>query len=682
MSQAESFEFRSETKELLQLMAHALYSSKDVFLRELISNASDALDKRRFAALTDASAMSDDTAQLEIKVFSDKEARTLVIEDNGIGMSREELIENLGTIAHSGTKGFLEQLKSAKDQAEEHALIGQFGVGFYSSFIVASNVRVETRRVGAQEAYCFISKGDGRYTIESIQKDTVGTRIILELAPADPENNLEDFTQDYILRTTIKKYSDFIQYPIMLQTEEHVHKESTDAEHDAQNCDDPEHQETRLVWKQANSMKAIWLKSADEIEDKEYNEFYRQITHDWTDPIARIPIKAEGSFEYRGLLFIPGRAPFDLNYRDAKFGLRLHAQHVLIMEQCPELLPDYLRFVKGVVDSADLNLNISREILQKDRRINTIKKHLTKKVLDTLQKLAKDEPKTFATTWENYSRYLKEGVASDYENREKLLKLLRFLSTQTVNHDAELAQNKAQTPENTEAGDKPEELQPSMVTLEEYVSRMKLGQDAIYAIAGDSLESLKKSPHLEAFLKKEYEVLFLVDPYDEILFSQVPEFEGKKIQFIGRGEVELGTDEEKQEQRKVRESQEKDFEGLIQKLGAILKNDVSSVRVSTRLTSSPACLVGLEGDVSPHLQRILNKMGSADLPASKRILEINPEHALLEKLREKFAADPESPMIPKYATLLFGQSLLAEGSPLPDPVEYTKLVTELMVSGI
>lgn len=679
MSKVESFEFRSETKELLQLMAHALYSSKDVFLRELISNASDALDKRRFAALTDSNVLAE-VEELQIKIYADKEARTLFIEDNGIGMSRDELIENLGTIAHSGTKSFIKELKAAKDKDEEHKLIGQFGVGFYSSFIVSNDVRVESRRVGDTLAHCFSSKGDGHYTIEEIEKEGVGTRIILQLLPVDTENNLEDFTQEYILRSTIKRYSDFIQYPILLQSEERVHIENDDPEHNIDECSDPAHHETKLEWKQANSMKAIWLKSASEVEDKDYNEFYRQISHDWTDPITRIPIKAEGAFEYRGLLFIPGRAPFDLNYRDAKYGLRLHAQHVLIMEQCPELLPDYLRFVKGVVDSADLNLNISREILQKDRRINTIRKHLTKKVLDTIQKLSKDDAESFGKIWENYSRYLKEGVASDYDNRDRLLNLLRFVSTQTINDDAQAAKNSEG--ENTDTAPKAESKTPSMTSLENYVSRMKLGQDAIYAIAGDSLESLKKSPHIEAFLKKDYEVLFLVDPYDEILFSQVPEFKEKKIQFIGRGEVELGTEEEREEQRKERESQEKDFENLIQKLAEILKSDVSSVRISTRLTSSPACLVGLEGDVSPHLHRILSQMGSADLPASKRILEINPDHPLLQKLRDKLASEPESEQIAKYASLLFGQSLLAEGSPLPDPVEYTKLVTELMVSGI
>ena len=660
----ERFEFRSETKELLQLMAKSLYSSKDVFLRELVSNASDALDRRRFEAVTDPSKLSADET-LEIRIHADKDAKTLTIEDNGDGMTRDDMIANLGTIAHSGTKAFVEKLKSAENADQANSLIGQFGVGFYSAFIVSDDVTVTSRRVGQDKAYTFRSSGDGSYTIEDAQKDSCGTTIVLKLRPEDLADQLSDFTDAYVIKNTIKKYSDFVQYPVMVECETQHHREGVEeAEgHDASTCHDPTHMVTEKVWEQANSMKAIWLKKADEVTDEEYNEFYKNITFDWSDPMFRLNLKAEGTVEYRGLVFIPARAPYDMNYRDAKFGLRLHAQHVLIMEKCAELLPDYLRFVKGVIDSSDLSLNISREILQKDRSISTIRKHIVKKVLDLLDDAAQNDKDKYNTFWEQYSRYIKEGAASDYDNKDRLLKLMRFVTSTTVAED-----------------EKSESKKTSTTSFADYIARMPSDQDAIYAIAGESLEVVRNSPHLEAFQQKGYEVLYLTDPYDEILFSQIPEVQGKKITFIGRGEVELGSEEEKKEKREKLESQKKDFDALLQKLQSSLSNDVESVRLSTRLTTSPACLVGRDGDVSPHLQRLRSKMGNGNgLPESKRILEINPNHPLLEKLQSRFAANADDAIIPKYAQLLYGQSLLAEGSPLPDPVEYTKLVTELMV---
>lgn len=671
----EKFEFRSETKELLQLMAHSLYSSKDVFLRELVSNASDALDRRRFEALTDASKLSGDE-KLEIRIHADKKAHTLTIEDNGDGMTKEDMVKNLGTIAHSGTKAFMEQLKKAENQDQASNLIGQFGVGFYSAFIVADDVIVTSRRVGQDKAYTFRSNGDGSFTVEDSIKDTVGTTIILNLRSSDEEDQLSDFTDEYVIKDTIKKYSDFVQYPVMVECEHQHHREGVEeAEgHDADKCHDPEHMVTEKVWEQANSMKAIWLKNASEVTDEEYNEFYKHITYDWTDPLFRLNVKAEGTMEYRGLLFVPARAPYDMNYRDAKYGLRLHAQHVLIMEQCQELLPDYLRFVKGVIDSADLNLNLSREILQKDRSISTIKKHITKKILDMLASAMENEPEKYTKFWDNYSRVIKEGAANDYDNKDKLLKLMKFVSTFTVAED-EKAKNDDDKKDDKKA-------EKSMTTFAEYIKRMPSDQNDIYAITGESLEVVKNSPHLEAFNQKGYEVLYLVDPYDEILFSQITEFDGKKIVFIGRGEVELGSEDEKKAKREKLEEQKKDYSSLIDKLQSCLSSEVDSVRLSTRLTSSPACLVGLDGDVSPHLQRIISKMSNTNAPMSKRVLEINPNHALLQKLQAKFAANADDAIIPKYAQLLFAQSLLAEGSPLPDPVEYTKLVTEIMVDSL
>ena len=674
MSQAEKFEFKSETKELLHLMAHSLYSSKDVFLRELISNASDALDKRRFEALTDKTALGEDE-KLEIKVYADKNKRILTVEDNGIGMSRDEMIQNLGTIAHSGTKAFIDRLKDSESKDQIDSLIGQFGVGFYSAFIVASDVHVYSKRLGENVAHCFESKGDGVFTIEECKKDSVGTRIELTLLDEDSENNLLDFTKDYILRQTIKKYSDFVQYPIMLEVEKSQHVACDDPDHDVNACTEPSHQEVVLEWEQANSMKAIWLRNASDVTDEEYNEFYKHITHDWSDPLIRIPVKAEGTREYHALLFIPSRPPFDLYYRDAKFGLRLHAQHVLIMEQCEELIPDYLRFVKGVVDSADLNLNLSREILQKDHTISAIRKHLTKKILDALEKLALNEGEKYAEFWNHYSRLLKMGAADDFDNRERILKLLRFVSTFTVNEDAK----KAETDMENEEQDEETKQHQNLVSFDQYIDRMKPGQDAIYVISGETLETLKKSPHLEAFLQKEYEVLFLTDQYDEYLFTTVTEYKGKSIKFVGRGEVELGTEEEKKEQRDKVEEQKKEFDDLMKAIEKALPNEVSSVRISTRLTNSPACLVGMEGDVSPHFHKMIAQMTNSEMPQIKRILEINPNHPLLKKLQAKFNEDHNFAALPKFATLLYGQSLLAEGSSLPDPIEYTKLVTELMV---
>lgn len=668
----ERFEFKSETKELLHMMAHSLYSSKDVCLRELISNASDALDRRRFEAVKDTSLLPADE-KLEIKISADKDAHTLTIEDNGDGMSREELIQNLGTIAHSGTKAFVENLKKANEN-EKSSLIGQFGVGFYSVFILADDVTVTTKRIGQDKAWTFKSTGDGSYTIEEAQKDTFGTQITMNLRPSDEEDNLADFTDEWTIKSTVKKYSDFVQYPVMVQCARKHHREGVEeAEgHDSEKCNDPTHMVTELVWEQANSMKAIWLKDEKDVTNEEYNEFYKNLTYDYQDPLIRIPIKAEGTMEYRGLLFVPARAPYDMNYRDVKFGLRLHAQHVLIMDKCAELLPDYLRFVKGVVDSSDLNLNMSREILQKDRMISKIKKHVTKKVLDELEKLMANDPDKYHDFWENYSRVIKEGAASDFDNKDRLLKLMKFRSTFTVAEDEKQA---------AEGDEKKDEKKASMTTFADYVSRMPSEQDAIYAITGESLEVVRNSPHLEAFVQKGYEVLYLIDPYDEIMFANIPEVQGKKIVFVGRGEVELGTDEEKKAKREKLESQEKDYNDLMKALKDKLGNEVENVRLSTRLTTSPACLVGQEGDMSPQLQRLISKMGS-NMPQTKRILEINPNHPLLEKMLAKYNENASDPTIGKYAQLLYGQSLLAEGSPLPDPVEYTKLVTDLMVGSI
>ncbi len=672
--QREVHAFKSEARQLLDLMINSLYSSKDVFLRELISNASDALDKRRFEALTDPSLAHPEGRQ-EIRIHADADARVLVIEDDGLGMSREEIIENLGTIAHSGSKEFMAKIKAAKTDEQVRALIGHFGVGFYSAFMAAEEVVVTTRRAGAAEAFAFVSTGDGEYTVEAAERDTAGTTIRLKLRPTDEENNLEDFTSEWVLRTTIKKYSDFIQYPIMLQVEE---KPQAPARDDEEEAAEEAPQAPTYTWTQVNTMKAIWTRPQAEVEQREYDEFYKHITHDWLEPLETISLKAEGTLEYHALLFIPSRAPFDLYYRDARYGIRLHAQHVMVMEECQDLLPDYLRFVKGVVDSADLNLNVSREILQKDRRIGSIRKRLTKKVLDALDKIAADGGEKADKLWENFGRLLKEGAVSDHDNRERLLELLRFASTTTAKEEAR--RNDADAGQDDGADD-PEETPkaPRVRSLADYVADMKEGQDAIYVISGESQDAVARSPHMEAFAAKGYEVIFLTDPYDEILFSSVNTYKEKPIRFVGKGEVELGSEEERQAQRSKLDSQQGDYAELLSAVKSHLETYVSEVRLSARLTSSPVCLVGEEGDYSPHFHRLLQKMGQSAMPDRKRIMEVNPDHPLLAKLQARFNADAADPKIKLFAELLHGQALLAEGSPLPDPIEYTQAVTAIML---
>ena len=666
----EVFEFKSEAKQLLELMIHSIYSTKDVFLRELISNASDAIDKRRFEALTDKSLLPEDE-ELKVRVWADEEARVLFIKDNGIGMSRDDLIRDLGTIARSGSREFAAKLQEAKG-GDIETLIGQFGVGFYSAFIVADRVVVTSRKAGADQAYLFDSKGDGTFEISPAEQTETGTTIALHLKEADPDNNLLDYTREWNIEETIRKYSDFIQYPIELQktiTEEPETNE--DAEEDAE----PAEPVTRQEWSVVNSQKAIWMRDPDEVEAAEFNEFYRHITHDWTDPIETVSVKAEGTFEYHSLLFIPGRPPFDLFYRDGRFGLRLYVNRVLIEEQSQELLPDYLRFIKGVVDSPDLPLNISREMLQKDRRAGAIKKRLVKKVLDALSDMAKSDDKKYTEFWDNFGRVLKEGITEDFDNRDKIADLLRFDSTYV---DKAKAKSKQDTEDN-EADENQAEEAPQYTTLERYLNRMKDEQEEIYYITGESDEVVRRSPHLEAFEKRGYEVLFLTDPYDEIMLQGLHEYQGKKLRSVGKGQVELGDEKEREETKAKLDEQSKDLSALLEHIQKDLDEYVKEVKLSARLTESVACLVGEEGDYSPHFKRLLKKAGQTGMPDTKRVLELNPTHPMLTKMKARFDANPEDPTLSKQAQLLHGQALLAEGSPLPDPVAFSHLVGELML---
>ncbi|MBU0550036.1 molecular chaperone HtpG [Myxococcota bacterium] len=645
---AQTYEFKTEAQQLLDLMIHSLYSTKEIFLRELISNASDALDKLRFEALTVEGLI--EREPLEIKIEADAEARTLTIDDNGIGMSREEIIENLGTIAHSGTKAFSEKLAELKAESSPESLIGQFGVGFYSAFMVASEITVISRRAGTTEATRWTSRGDGQFEVDEAERSDHGTRITLKLRDTDEDNGLADFTAEYTLRQIIKKYSDFVTWPIALKIERQ--EPIGGAEDEGEDEDEtPPETETVVKWEVINSQKAIWTRNPSEVTAEEYAEFYKHISMDWEAPFETISFKSEGTFEYHSLLFIPDRPPFDLFYREHKYGLRLYVNRVLIMENNEELLPDWLRFIKGVVDSPDLSLNVSREILQKDRRVSSIQARVIKKVIDTLSKMHKEERDRYISFWEKYGRVLKEGT-TDYKHADKLKGLLLF---QSSHHDSELT------------------------SLAEYIERMKPEQEDIYFITGESRAAVERSPHLEAFRDKEIEVLYLIDPVDEILVSHVTEFEGKALKSVGKGDVELGSEEEKkaaEEARKEKAQAHKDLFEFIQKT---LDEHIKEVRLSARLKDSAVCLVGDDQDMSPGMERLLRQANAMNMPKQKRILEINPGHGILTRMQAIFELTPEAPVLEDYAHLLHGQALIAEGSMPVDPVAFSKRVAELML---
>ena len=641
----ETFEFKTEAQQLLDLMIHSLYSNKEIFLRELISNASDALDKLRFEALTDATLLGADET-LEIKIYADPEARTLTIEDNGVGMGRDEVAQNLGTIAHSGTKAFTAQLAEAKTSDAPESLIGQFGVGFYSTFMAADAVTVVTRRAGESTATRWHSKGAATFELSDAEREGRGTTITLHLRDADPDNGLPDFTQEWTIRGTVKKFNDFVTYPIK------VRSERTEVERDDEGQPvEGGTSETIVEWPTVNSMKAIWLRSPSEVTKEEYAEFYKHIGHDWEDPFETITLRAEGTFEYRALLFVPGRAPFDLFYRDQKFGLQLYVNKVLIQERSEDLLPEWLRFIKGVVDSPDLSLNVSREILQQDRRVKAIRKRVVKKVLDALQKMLNTDRDRYLTFWEQFGKVIKEG-ATDAGFKDKVNPLLMFASS----------------------------TQEGPTTLGEYIERMQEAQGVIYYLNGDSLDAIKASPHLEAFTAKGIEVLYLSDPIDEILMGHLTKFGDFELKSVGKGDIELGTEDEQKAAEEARKVKEKDHESLLEALKGHLEEHVKEVRLSARLTTSAVCMVGGENDMSPGMEKLLMQANQGG-GGTKRILEINPEHAVLAKLQGLFDADAASTQLGDYAKLLHGQALIAEGGTPPEPAEFARLVAGLMANG-
>lgn len=631
----ETLGFQTEVKQLMHLMIHSLYSNKEIFLRELVSNASDAADKLRFESVSKPELLSDDT-NLRIRVEFDKEANTVTIDDNGIGMSREDAINNLGTIAKSGTAQFLEQLSG--DQKKDSQLIGQFGVGFYSSFIVAESVTVETRHAAASadEGVRWVSDGTGEFTIETITKETRGTRIILTLKQDESE-----FADNFRLRTLVTKYSDHISIPV--EMEKVVYPEM-DEEGNPKPVDENKAPEFEAV----NSAKALWTRSRSEVKDEEYQEFYKHISHDYTDALKWSHNKVEGKLDYTSLLYIPSKAPYDLWNRDMQRGLKLYVQRVFIMDEAEAFLPPYMRFVKGVVDSNDLSLNVSREILQNDHAVDSMRAALTKRVLDMLDKMAKKEPETYQKFWDEFGNVIKEGPADDMGNKDKVAALLRFSSTHTDNAKQDQS-------------------------LADYVSRMQEGQDKIYYIYAENHNTAKNSPHLEILRKKGFEVLLLSDRIDEWMMSALHEFDGKSFQDVTKGKLDL-TEEETEETKKQKEEQAEQLKPLLERMKTVLEDKVASVDSTDRLTNSPACLVVGEHDMGLQMRRILEQAGQ-QLPESKPSLEINPEHPIVIKMDKESDEERFADM----SWLLFEQATLSEGGQLDDPATFVSRMNKLIV---
>jgi molecular chaperone HtpG len=633
----ERHEFQAEVKQLLDLMVHSLYSDKDIFLRELVSNASDALDKLRFEQLTQTELPA---ADLHIRIEADRAARTLSISDNGIGMTRDEVIKNIGTIARSGTREFLTSLDEAQQKNLPPELIGQFGVGFYSAFMAADRITLVTRRAGQAGATRWESTGDGSYVIGDAERDHAGTTVTLHLKPEDTEHGVRDHTDAHVIKDIVKRYSDFVTYPIRMQRWR-----------DGDQPSDPKILEDETL----NSMKAIWDRPKGEVTDAEYQEFYRHIAHDWTDPLRTIPIKIEGTLEAYALLYIPARASFDLYSAEMKRGLQLYVKRVFVMDECKELLPTHLRFIKGVVDAHDLSLNVSREILQKDRQIQVIRKQLIKKVMTTLEDGKRDKPDDYLQFWAAFGPVLKEGLLAEAApDKDKLLELLVAGST----HDA-----------------------GKLASLDDYIGRMKEGQDAIYFLTGPSHEAVARSPLLEAFTAKGYEVLLFTDPIDELWLERAPRFKDKQLTSIGRGEVKLGSEDDRKKAAEALDEKQKEFSDLLTFFRVQLQNEIKEVRLSSRLTSSPVCLVSDEHDLTPRMQKMLEQLGQKP-PKIKPILELNPTHPLLPKLHALFAANKADPRLATYAEVLLGQAHLADSGQLPDPAGFSRALGDLMLHGV
>ncbi len=624
--------FETEAKQLLHLMIHSLYSNKEIFLRELVSNASDAADKLRFEALKDDN-LFEGNSDLKILIDFDKDAKTVSITDNGIGMTRDEVVTNLGTIAKSGTAAFLSNLSG--DEKKDSQLIGQFGVGFYSAFIVADKVEVFTRRAGAPatEGVHWESQGEAEYSIETIEKAERGTKIVLHL-----KSDQEEFADGWRLRSVIKKYSDHISLPVEMVKENYAPEEE----------EGKEEEKKEIEYEVVNTAKALWTRGRSDISDDEYNEFYKHISHDFADPLKWSHNRVEGKLDYTSLLYIPSKAPFDLHNRDGVRGLKLYVQRTFIMDEAEQFLPLYLRFVKGIVDSNDLSLNVSREILQKDPNIDSMRSALTKRVLDMLEKLSKNDAEKYKEFWQAFGEVLKEGPAEDHTNKEKIAGLFRFASTHT----------------NTASQDQ---------SLADYIGRMKEGQNKIYYVVAENFATANNSPHLEVFRKKGIEVLLLSDRVDDWLMGHLMEFDGKSFQDVGKGALDLGdmdSEEEKEEQKKV----EEEFTGFVERMKEVLSSDVEEVRVTHRLTDSPACLVVGEHDMGAQMRRLMEQAGQP-IPESKPTIEVNPEHPLVKKMDQESDEDRFADL----AKVIFDQANLAEGGTLKDPAAYVHRLNKLLL---
>lgn len=617
----QSFTFQAEARQLLDLMIHSVYSTPDIFLRELVSNASDALDKLRFEALTNES-FSGLTGDLHIQIETASAERTLSISDNGTGMNREELVKFIGTIAHSGTKEYVRLLREKGSGSIPEELIGQFGIGFYSSFMVAERVTIVTRKAGDEKAWKWESPGDGTYTLEEDVRPEQGTTVTLFLKPKEEDGPSRDYSDPEVVRDIIRRHSDFVAWPIRMKDESGT--------------------ETTL-----NSMKALWTKPESEITEEEHEEFYRHITHDWNKPARRIFYKAEGGMEFRALLYVPSRAPLDIFIRDMARGIQLYIRRVFIMDDCRDLVPEYLRFLRGLVDSEDLPLNISREMLQQSRQVETIRKSVTRKVLDSLGSMLGENREEYTAFWHEFGKVLKEGIFSDGRNREKIMEISLF--------------------ETAGPG--------GQATLDEYIARMPEGQDAIWYVTAPTMKIGKSSPHLEAFAAKGHEVLVLADPVDEMWTPSVTEYKGKKFTSIARGDVDLG--ESREQGAEEEKPGDESLDSLIIDLAKALTEDVKDVRISGRLKTSPSCLVGDDLDLSPQMEALLRAAGQ-DVPKVRRNLEINPAHPLVEKLLRIHSEDPSDPRVARFARILFGLAALSEGGRIDDPAAFSREVAELL----
>jgi molecular chaperone HtpG len=629
----ENLEFKTEVKQLLDLMIHSLYSHKEIFLRELVSNASDAIDKARYESLTESSVMENEK-EWKVKLAADKDAGTLTVSDNGIGMTKEEITEALGTIAHSGTKEFLAALQS-KEVKDNPELIGQFGVGFYSSFMVADRVTVITRKAGSgnKNGVRWESSADGFFTVEDVEKEGKGTDVILHL-----KDDEKKYLEEWEIRGIITKYSDYIEHPIVMDIEKEKESELKKGE------------KVKIKEEETlNSRKAIWLKDKNDVSDEEYKEFYKHVSHDFTDPAKIIHYRAEGTSEFAALLYIPSNMPFDIYYKEYKMGPTLYVKRVQIMDHCEQLIPRYLRFVKGVVDSSDLPLNVSRELLQSNRQVEIINKSITKKILDTLKDMKKNESDKYLSFYKEFGRVLKEGIHFDFSRKEAISDLLLF---QSVNKPAD-----------------------TYTSLQEYVDTMKEGQEDIYYITGTAYDEAKNSPYLEAFKDKGYDVFIMLDEIDDFISTGL-EYKGKKFKSAIKGDIDL--DKSKESEKK---ETNKKFKALIELIKDQLKDEVKDVRLSGRLKDTACCLVGDEGDMDPQMEHLLKSMGQ-NVPQNKRILEINPTHPIFESMNRLFEKEQKSVVLEEYIKLLYDQALLLEGSKPTDPAAFASSITKLMVKDV